>query len=731
MRGVGALTKAFLIELSRSKAALFWTLLFPLVFLIGFAYLFGGGESGRVTYLVPGLLTITIISATFFGLSMSMVSQREQGIFRRFRVTPITSFTVVMAFALMSLANIAVSLLIQLVVAWIMFDVTIQGSILALALAILLSTFAFIPLGLIVGSAAKDIKTAPVITNLLFFPLMFLSGAALPFFMLPDWIKTVAGLLPATYVVEVLQGVIFRGDGLLSMPIPILILVVSGVTAFVVNTLVFRWESTEPLNKKNVALAISCLAGVYLIAFLVTPAFKMAEQPSRPSQTTTDTTDAPVTVLRGLTVFDGLGNRLENVHVVLAGTRIQQVATDADTLPEEATVVDLTGRYAVPGLIDSHVHIGGSAGGNVSMDEFMPARTIRDLQTYLAFGVTAFVSLTDSPADLVALRDAIDAGTMRAPRPFLAGASVTAPGGHPAARFQFAPGLAEMVTRQVTTPDEAREAINELADLGVDLIKLVLEEGSDTSPLPRLSEPAFRAAVATAKQRGLKTTVHVDSDASAQLAIDAGADGLEHIPADLSDASIALMAEWGITLTPTLAVMDGFRVVSAPNPSIDTLAQQWVSPGVLTSLNARQAWFVQARQNPNFRQAMQDQFAAAQAATQRAIAGGVTVLAGSDAGNAATFHGLGLIRELELLVESGMTPLAALQTATGNAADRLGYAGGRIAPDAPADLLILNNDPTTDIHALRDVQAVYWQGQRLDRTSLLTDSPGTWTPGSL
>lgn len=730
MRGVGALTKAFLIELSRSKAALFWTLLFPLVFLIGFAFLFGGGESGRVTYLVPGLLTITIISATFFGLSMSMVSQREQGIFRRFRVTPITSSTVVLAFALMSLVNIGVSLLVQLVVAWLMFDVTIQGTVLDVSLAVFFSTFAFIPLGLIVGSAAKDSKTAPVITNLLFFPLMFLSGAALPFFMLPDWIQRAAGLLPSTYVVELLQGVIFRGDTVLSLPVPVLILVVSGVTAFIVNSLVFRWESTEPLNMRKVALALGCLVGVYLIAFLVTPAFQMAERPGRSEAETVASTDGPVTVLRGMTVWDGLGNRIEQARVVLVGSQIQSVGPDEDAVPDGATVVDLAGRYLVPGLIDSHVHIGGSAGGNVSMEEFMPARTIRDLQTYLAFGVTAFVSLTDNPRDMVALRRAVEAGEMRAPRPFFAGASVTAPDGHPAARFQMVPGIAEIMTRQVTTPDEAREAVNALADLGVDLIKLVLEGGSAENPLPTLPEPALRAAIATAQARGLSTTVHVDTDANARLAIDAGAKGLEHVPADLSDETIALMAEWGITLTPTLAVADAFRRVSTPDLTLDTLAQQWVSPAVLESLASPRAWFVQARQQASFREAMARQFEAAQSAMQRAIAGGVTILAGSDAGNPATFHGLGLLRELELLVEAGLTPEAALQAATSSAADRLGYMGGRIAPAAPADLLILNADPTADIRALRDVYAVYWQGQALDREILLEDNPGTWMPGA-
>lgn len=118
------------------------------------------------------------------------------------------------------------------------------------------------------------------------------------------------------------------------------------------------------------------------------------------------------------------------------------------------------------------------------------------------------------------------------------------------------------------------------------------------------------------------------------------------------------------------------------------------------------------------------------AALRRAASGGVVIIAGSDAGNPASFHGPGLIHELELLVEEGgMTPSSALAAATSIPAGRLGRKDiGRIAPGSLADLVVLAADPSKDIRAVRDVHAVYFGGMALQRETLLSTRPGNWNP---
>ncbi len=730
LKGLAALSRAYLLEALRSKTALFWNLVFPLFFLFGFAIIFGGSDPQRVSFLIPGLLTITMISASFFGVSMTMVMQRETGVYRRFRVTPVSAVTIVLAHAVTAMINMVLSIALQLAAAKVFFKITVAGSWLDLSVAVVLAGFAFIPLGLMIGSVARDSKTAPAITNVLFFPMMFLSGAAVPFFMLPEWLQTIAKFLPATYVVEVLQGIMVRGESLASLVPPAVILWLSGIMAFLVNGLLFRWESTEPIRKERLGLAVAILTLVYIGAFWGVPQLKIAAPPK--FEKADGAKSGKPLLLTDCSYIDENGRLVPGAQLLIRNGRIERIVRRGEAIDtSDVEVHHLDGGIVIPGLIDSHVHLGGSGGGSASMQEFSKERVVHDLQTYLGVGVTAFVSLTDDLADLQSLREAVRNGEMRAPRPFFSGPAITAPGGHPAARFEMVPGLAERLTRQVTTAAEAEIAVRELAENHVDLIKLVLEEGDAAfQKLPRLSETALRAAIRTAHALGLKAVVHVQTDAHARLAVDAGADGLEHVPSGLSEATIALMAERGVTLTPTLAVFDGLQKIASGISIADTLVQRWVLPEILHSLNAPTSWISMARQSPVFVKTMQQRFQDAVARTRAAFRQGVRIIAGSDAGNAGTFHGIGLIHELELYAGAADIPLRdVFLSATRFPADRLGRPDlGRIAEGAVADLVVLAANPLATVSAYRQVKWMYFQGKRFTPATLLSQSPGTWKP---
>lgn len=729
-RALFALSWSYLLETWRSKPALLWNLVLPILYIIGLSYIFGGGETARVTRIVPGIMTISLITAAFFGIALHMVSLREKGLYRRFRVTPLTALTVVLAHALTALVNILVGAGLQLLVAWLVFRVKLESSPPEVLLALLLSAFAFIPLGLLVGSVASDMKSGPAISNLIFLPMMFLSGAAVPLFLMPAWLQKASRLLPATYVVEILQAAIFRGFTPDRIATPAAILLLTGFIGFAFNAFLFRWESKEPLNRKGLLLTLVILAVVYGTAFARSVRLDSTRPPGASANRAKP--GAGAQVLAGMTILDGTGGRIENGQVVIENGKIVEVLSEEDGLPEGVAVTRLPGQFLIPGLIDSHVHLGGSAGGSITSAEFAPDRVIHDLQAYLGVGVTSFLSLTDDAEDMKSLREEQKLGMMRTPRPFFSGPGLTAPGGHPAKYFRIVPGLAKRMTRQVTTAAEAEAAVRALAAVPVDLVKLFLEGGRPGEPLPVLSEAAFRAGIRTAKSLGLKTTVHVDSDQDARLAIDAGADSLEHMPSDLSDETIRLLVAKGITLTPTLTATEGLMNALNGTPLTDPLVKEWVLPEVLTTLQSPNSWLERERKAAGAVQFYTGRHADVLRATRRAVQGGVTLLAGSDAGNPEAFHGLGLIHELELLVnEAGMTPAAALTAATSTAAKRLGSTTvGRIAPGAFADLVVLGADPTRDIRALRDIRAVYLGGKSLHRDTLLTTSPGSWMPRS-
>lgn len=725
-----ALVRAQLTAFLRSKAALFWSLAFPL----GFLFLFGGimarGNARAATFMMPGLLTTMLISGSLFGIALPMVLARETGVLRRFRVTPLSAPTMILAHGTTALIQNAITFCLVLLVARFAFKTEIAGSLGALAVVFLFAAFSIVPLGLLVGSAARDMRSAPPIVNLLFFPLMFLSGSAFPFALLPDGMKRFARFLPTTYIVESLQGIIVRGEGLSLLLGPLAILTVLGGVGLALASMLFRWEGTEPISRRSLGVIVSSFTVLMVGTGFVAPAFRMGELPGSRAIEPGEAR-GKVSVLRGATVLDGLGGRIENARVVIRDHKVAEIGIDReeDPLPEGALTEDLSGRFLIPGLFDSHVHLGGSGGVGGGLVERSEEREVHDLGAYLASGVTSVVSLTDDPESLSKLRAFVASAQQRSPRVFFAGASITAPGGHPAELFGFVPGLADQLTRQVSTPAEARAAVKELAGRDVDLIKLVLEPGFPGHPIKRLDLEAFKAAVAEAKERGLKVTVHVGADEDARAAIDAGADGLEHAARGLTPETISLMAAKRVTFTPTLTVYD-FEWKRGLTEGRDPAAARFVIPEVLEGLRDPKGFFANMAGDPDMIRGLGLTLTHGLASVEAAAKAGVPILAGSDAGNPATFHGPSLIHELELLARAHVPLPEILLSATSRPANRLGQRTlGRIERGSVADLVVLGEDPLVAVGAYRDVRSVYLGGRKLDLERLFDTPAGPWRPG--
>lgn len=278
LRATAALYVGHLLTYRRSRTAIYWTLAFPLFFLFIFGLVFGRGRAHDFDALMPGLLTITVISGSMFGVSLRMVTERESGILRRHRLTPVHPLSIVLAHGATGLTTLLLSVVVQATVARIAFGFTTAGSWVALVLVVVLGGLAMIPIGLVVGSVARDSKVAPAMTNFLFFPLMFLSGAAIPFAFLPEWLQRIARLMPTTYLVESLQGVIVRGVGVWDLGLPAVMLLLTAVIGISVNGLLFRWEGTEPVRVKRLLVAVVVLGLIYGAAFAVEPTLHISQR---------------------------------------------------------------------------------------------------------------------------------------------------------------------------------------------------------------------------------------------------------------------------------------------------------------------------------------------------------------------------------------------------------------------------------------------------------------------
>jgi imidazolonepropionase-like amidohydrolase/ABC-type multidrug transport system permease subunit len=726
-RSIFALIRAQLTEIRRSKTALFWMTAFPLGFLLLFGFVMARGDARVMAFMMPGLLTTTLMSGALFGVALPLVQQREIGLLRRLRVTPVPAASIAIAHGVVAILTGIISLVALMVLGRMLFGMQMAGSWAALIGAYICGACALVPMGLLVGSTARDIRTAPAIANLIFFPMMFLSGSAMPFAILPEGVQRFARLLPTTYLNETYSGVIVRGEGLLTLAGSLAVLLAIGAVGIVLTSMLFRWEGTEPIPRRSLAIIAMAFALTLGVSALAAPAFKMSEMPGA-RRIEPGPAAGQVVVLKGATVLDGLGGRIVNARIVIRGNRVAEVSLDDDRqpLPEGASIENLQGKYLIPGLFDSHVHWGGSGGVGGSPIEMTDDRLAHDLTATLAAGVTSVVSLTDNLKEMRALSNEVAAGHLASPRTFYSGPSVTAKGGHPAEMFSFLPGLAELLTRQVESPEAARAVIAELDRERVDVVKLVLEPGFESRPLPRLRDDVFLAAMAEAKSRRMRTTVHVGTDADARLAIKAGANGLEHTARGLTDDTISLMAAKKITFTPTLVVLDWAWKRNVLQGA-DADARRLAMPSIMQSLLDPKSPLAPMLGEGEMSKMMAGAFAGSLQQTSKAIRAGVPVLAGSDAGNPVTFHGISLVRELELLAQAGMPLTDVLKSATSRAADRLGQASlGRISTNAIADLVVLDADPTEQIGAYRKVAGVYLGGRKLDQATLTTGAPGSW-----
>lgn len=715
MRATLALIRAQLIEIRRSKTALFWMTAFPLGFLMLYGFVMARSDARVMAFMMPGLLTTTLMSGSLFGVAFPLVQQRETGMLRRLRVTPVPAAAVAIAHGVTAVMTGLLSLIVLMTLGRLIFGMQMAGSWPGLVIVYLCGACALVPIGLLVGSTARDIRTAPAIANLLFFPLMFLSGSAFPFAMLPEGVKRFARVLPTTYLNESYAGVIVRGESIWPMAGTLAVLVATGVIGIVLTSMLFRWEGTDPVPRRSLAMIAAAFALTLGVSALAAPAFRMGELPGT-RRIDAGAASGKVHVLRGATVLDGLGGRITNARVVIRDHRVAEVSLDDEriALPDGATVEDVRGRFLIPGLFDSHVHWGGSGGIGSSPIEQTDDRLMHDQDATLAAGVTSVVSLTDDVAAMETLAMDVAAARKNAPRTFYSGPSVTARGGHPAAMFGFMPGLADLLTRQVETPDEARAAIADLDRRRVDLVKLVLEPGFPGRQLPKLKDEVFLAAMAEAKSRRMRTTVHVGTDADARLAIEAGANGLEHTARGLSDDTIAMMAAKKVTFTPTLVVLDwGWKRGAIRGEDADV--QRLAMPAIMQALLDPGSPLAPMLRDGEMATNMTRVFEGSLQQVRRAIKAGVPVLAGSDAGNPATFHGIALVRELELLAQAGMPLTDVLKAATSRAADRLGQSSlGRISAGAVADLVLLEADPTEDARAYRRVVSVYLGGRKIE-----------------
>ena len=242
MRYTWALTVSRMRLAMRNRAFLFYSLIMPLTFLFIYAGIFGRGRAQAVPYLLAEVLALTVMGS-FWGLSVQLVTFREQGILRRFRVTPVGASAMLASSLLSNYFLTLPTIVIEFYLSRSVFHMTGLGNVIAVFVLVTLGTVTFASLGLVVASVTNTMQETQIINQIIWFVFLFISGATIPFPMLPGAIQQVAIFLPATYLVSGLQRAMTEPNtGVLDLGSYVASLVISALIAFLVAAQLFRWE---------------------------------------------------------------------------------------------------------------------------------------------------------------------------------------------------------------------------------------------------------------------------------------------------------------------------------------------------------------------------------------------------------------------------------------------------------------------------------------------------------
>jgi imidazolonepropionase-like amidohydrolase len=388
------------------------------------------------------------------------------------------------------------------------------------------------------------------------------------------------------------------------------------------------------------------------------------------------TSQSPL-LISSVAVFDGTGGPLLPEHSVLVeGDRISWVgpAAQAPEVPG-ARVVDGTGRTLQPGLMNNHVHLGADVAESARSGDTLAGSVVEatvhatnNLRETIATGVTSVRDCGSVEGFAIEVRDLVERGVIPGPRVQAAGRVITMTGGH-----------GHFIGRQADGPWGIAAATRAELKCGADFIKIMSTGGVLTkgvSPLQTaLHVEELAAAVAEAHNAGKRITSHAIGGQGVKNAILAGLDSIEHA-CFMDDEAIQLALDRGTIIVPTLIAV---RRIADNGDSLPA----WMYEKVMLEAEASERSF------------------------RAAVAAGVTIACGTDAGTPHNPHGE-LPGELELMVEFGMTPVQALVAATSTSAVNFDLADelGTVAEGRLADLLLVEGDPTTSISAVRDVVLV-------------------------
>ncbi|MDX2179587.1 MAG: amidohydrolase family protein [Bryobacteraceae bacterium] len=407
--------------------------------------------------------------------------------------------------------------------------------------------------------------------------------------------------------------------------------------------------------------------------------------------------------LRNATVFDGTGRAArKGVSIVVTDGRITAIGSGVSA-PKGAETIDLTGKFVIPGIINSHGHLGNTKGFIQDPKNFTRENAEAQLKLYASYGVTTMVSMGSDQPPVWAIRKEQREGRPAMCRIVTAGRGFTGKNGYPTSAMGM-----KGVPYEIETVEQANKAVDEQAAMKADLIKIWMDDhlGKEKKIAPELA----KAIIARAHQHGIKVAAHIFYREDARTLIDGGLDMIVHSVRDKPvDAElIALMKKKGAwqgagTLTREISMF----WYAEPRPFLDdpffTRGVGGPNGEIVTRMKS-EAYQKGQRIDPDH--ALYPGFlATAQKNLKALYDAGVNVGFGTDSGPPVRFQGYFEHWEMELMRDASFKPAEILTIATRNSARNLGLEKdlGTLEKGKWADLVVLDKDPLEDVRNTRTI----------------------------
>ena len=450
----------------------------------------------------------------------------------------------------------------------------------------------------------------------------------------------------------------------------------------------------------------ACLHLVLLLQLLLLScAEKPVQAPATPS--------GPVAVvIDGAQVWDGTGAEpVQDAVVVIKGDRIDAIGPRGSvTVPANARTVDAKGKTIIPGLINMHGHVGMTKGLKQGKENYTKENILAQLKQYARYGVTTVMSLGTDFEAMFELRGPAKSDESPRATVFTAGRGFTGKNGYPA----VLPGNAGIPV-EVDNVDEVKAHIQELAQQKVDMVKIWVDDhwGHYVKIRPEL----YKAIIEEAHKNNLRVMAHLFYLGDAKSLVGAGLDGMAHSVRDreVDDALIKTLKEKNSFAVATLTREESTFIYAEPPAFLDDpFFARWTDPEVIKALKDP-AWGKKVKADPDFPK-YAGQLKMGQKNLKKLFDAGVKLAFGTDTGPPARFQGFFEHRELELMVQAGLTAAQALKIATLNTAEclRAEKDVGTLEKGKRADLIVLDANPLEDILNTRKINQVWIGGREVN-----------------